>query len=99
MQHFVDPRPGRIGFVAQVVAEGHSARAARAAARQAALFERGVTGPAKRFMKELPSAKLEDEKRLFLTMCEDPRVELALAEFVSRTDVMPYQPKDSEKPS
>ena len=92
-------RAHELGLVSQVVAEGQSARAALAAGRQAALFDREVSGAAKRFMKPHPEAHLQEEKDLFIRMFADPRVEAALADFVSRLDPMPYQPQRQEKMS
>lgn len=84
-------RAHELGFVSQVVGEGKAPRAAQMTARQAALFGREVTGAAKAFMRPLPKEALDKEKLLFLMMLEQPRVRTALADFVSRTDAMPYQ--------
>lgn len=86
-------RAHELGLVAQVVGEGKAEKVALAAARQGALFPRAVAGAAKAFMKPDLEAELAQEKALFLKMCEHPRVEEALRDFVGRTDAMPYQPK------
>lgn len=86
-------RAHELGLVAQVVGEGKAEKVALAAARQGALFPRAVAGAAKAFMKPGLEAELAQEKALFLKMFEHPRVEAALADFVGRTDAMPYQPK------
>lgn len=86
-----------LGIVSQVVAPGQALAAARDCARQVALFDSAVLAAAKRFAKPLPEAALAEEKRVFLELFKQPRVVAALAEFVGRTDAMPYQPMPKEK--
>lgn len=87
-----------IGLVSQLVAPGRALDAARAAARQACLFDHDVRGTAKAFTKPLLLEELEQEKRLFMRMIAEPRVQRALADFVSRTDPLPYLPRQQHTP-
>jgi hypothetical protein len=44
-------------------------------------------------------AELAAERGLFLRLLQEPRVRAALADFVSRTDAMPYLPRTAaDKP-
>lgn len=89
-------RAGELGIAAQVVGEGNGLSVARDCARQMALFAPEVLRSAKRFVKSVPEAELQEERDLFLSLFEHPRVEAALREFVARTDAMPYQPRNEE---
>lgn len=86
-------RAAELGLASQVVARGEALSAARACAAQAALFPPAARRQALAFMKPIPHAELEEEKRIFLSLFRRPEVRAALREFVSRQDLMPYQPK------
>jgi len=86
-------RAHELGLVAQLVAPGHALKAARSAARQACSFDREVQAQAKAFAKPLLQDELAAERQLFLRMIAQPRVQAALADFVSRQDPMPYLPR------
>jgi len=86
-------RAHELGLVSQLVAPGQALKAARSAARQACAFDREVQAQAKRFMKPLLQDELATERQLFLRMIAQPRVQAALADFVSRQDPMPYLPR------
>jgi enoyl-CoA hydratase/carnithine racemase len=86
-------RAHALGLVSQVVASGRALEAARAAARQACLFDREVQAQAKAFTKPLLQDELAAERRLFMRMIAEDRVHKALADFVSRSDPMPYLPR------
>jgi enoyl-CoA hydratase/carnithine racemase len=85
-------RAHELGLVSQLVAAGEALTTARALARQTSLFGRNAAARAKAFMKPIPEQELLAEKELFLELFVDPRVQAALADFVSRTDAMPYLP-------
>ncbi|MDD9944336.1 MAG: enoyl-CoA hydratase/isomerase family protein [Myxococcales bacterium] len=85
-------RAWELGLVSQLVARGQALSAARACARQAALFVPSVRREAKRFIKPLPVEELARERAMFLRMSRDVHFKAALAEFVARSDPMPYQP-------
>ncbi len=81
-----------LGLVSQLVAAGEALAVARATAKQTGLFSRQAAASAKAFMKPVPSGELAAEKALFLELFVDPRVQAALADFVGRSDAMPYLP-------
>lgn len=81
-----------IGLVSQLVPKGEGLKAAESLARQTAKLNRDAALTAKAFMKPIPSAELEREKELFLSLFASPAVEEALAKFVSSTDARPYLP-------
>ncbi|HEX7481102.1 MAG TPA: enoyl-CoA hydratase/isomerase family protein [Polyangiales bacterium] len=85
-------RAHELGLVSQLVAAGEALAVARATAQQCMLFSRDAAARAKAFMKVVPSAELAAEKELFLSLCAQPRVKAALADFVTRSDAMPYLP-------
>jgi enoyl-CoA hydratase/carnithine racemase len=85
-------RAYELGLVSQLVAAGEALDVARATARQVALFDRQVSARAKAFIKPVPRAELAAEKELFLSLFVEPGVKAALADFVSRSDAMPYLP-------
>ena len=89
-------RAHAIGLVSQLVAPGRALETARSAARQTCLFELNVLGTAKAFTKPLVLDELEEEKRVWMQMIAEPRVQRALADFVSRTDPLPYLPRRPE---
>ena len=84
-----------LGLVSQLVAPGQALATARAAAKAACAFDREVQAQAKAFIKPLLHAELAAERALFLQMLQKPRVRAALAEFVARTDPMPYLPREA----
>lgn len=83
-------RAHALGLVSQLVAEGQALKAARGTARAACAFDREVQAQAKAFTKPRLEAELAEERRLFMHMAAQPRVYEALADFVARTDAMPY---------
>ena len=86
-------RAHALGLVSQLVAIGEALPTARAAARQVCLFAPSVSATAKAFAKPFPRAELAREKELFLQLIGEPRVQTALADFVSRRDPLPYLPR------
>lgn len=90
-------RAHQVGLVSQVVGAGKALAAARSAARQVCSFDREVQAQAKAFTKPLLLDELAAERRLFKEMIAKPRVVAALADFVQRTDPMPYLPPKSTK--
>jgi enoyl-CoA hydratase/carnithine racemase len=88
-------RAHALGLVSQLVGSGQALNTARAAARHACLFDTAVVAAAKSFIKPPLLEELELEKAMFMRMIVEPRVRAALADFVSRTDPLPYLPRDS----
>jgi enoyl-CoA hydratase/carnithine racemase len=88
-------RAHELGLVSQLVAPGQALPTARAAAKAACAFDRDVQAQAKAFTKPLLHAELAAERGLFLQLIQQPRVRAALADFVSRTDPMPYLPREA----
>lgn len=86
-------RAYELGLISQLVAPGAALDVARAAARQAALFELSVNRRAKAFIKPRHDDELALERELFLAMAAEPALRAALADFVSRTDAQPYLPR------
>jgi enoyl-CoA hydratase/carnithine racemase len=89
-------RAHELGLISQVVAPGAALDVARAAARQAALFELSVNRRAKTFIKPRHDEELALERELFLGLAAEPALRAALADFVSRTDAQPYLPRPSQ---
>jgi enoyl-CoA hydratase/carnithine racemase len=85
-------RAYELGLVSQVVRRGEGLNVAREVAAQSARFAPEVVASAKAFMKPIPTAELEREKALFLSMFADGRVARALAAFDASTEKMPYLP-------
>ena len=81
-----------IGLVSQVAAEGDALRVARATAAQVAKFDRDTTISAKKFIKPIPYAELEQEVDIFCDLFTRPAVEAGLRKFVESTDALPYLP-------
>jgi enoyl-CoA hydratase len=81
-----------IGLVSQVTAEGDALRVARATAAQVAKFDRDTTIAAKKFIKPIPYAELEQEVDIFCDLFTRPAVEAGLRKFVESTDALPYLP-------
>jgi enoyl-CoA hydratase/carnithine racemase len=86
-------RAHELGLVSQLVAPGSALDVARAAARQASLFELSVNRRAKAFIKPRHDEELALERELFFDMATEPTLRAALADFVSRTDAQPYLPR------
>jgi enoyl-CoA hydratase/carnithine racemase len=86
-------RAHELGLVSQLVAPGAALAAARIAARQVTNFAGVVSARAKAFAKPLLLQELAAERELFMAMIAEPRVYAALADFVARTDPMPYLPR------
>jgi enoyl-CoA hydratase/carnithine racemase len=86
-------RAHELGLVSQLVAPGTALTAARSAARQVTNFASAVSARAKAFAKPLLLPELAAERELFMAMIAEPRVYAALADFVGRTDPMPYLPR------
>lgn len=83
-------RAHAIGLVSQLVAAGQALVAARATAKAACSFDLAVQAHAKAFTKPLLQDELAAERSLFMQLIAQPRVHAALADFVARTDAMPY---------
>ena len=81
-----------IGLVSQVTAEGDALQVARATAAQVAKFDRDTTIAAKKFIKPIPYAELEQEVGIFCDLFTRPAVEAGLRKFVESTDALPYLP-------
>jgi enoyl-CoA hydratase/carnithine racemase len=80
------------GIATQVAAEGEALRAARAAAAQAAKFDRGTAAAAKHFIKPLPAEELRHEIDLFCELFTRPAVMQGLKKFVEDASAHPYLP-------
>jgi enoyl-CoA hydratase/carnithine racemase len=85
-------RAQALGLVSQMVAQGKHLDVGRATARQATRFDADAAVTCKRFMKPIPLAELEEEKRHFQRLVLRPEVEAALKKFVESTDLRPYLP-------
>ena len=81
-----------IGLVSQVTGEGDALRVARVTAAQVAKFDRGTAIAAKKFIKPIPYAELEQEVDIFCELFTRPAVEAGLRKFVESTDALPYLP-------
>lgn len=80
------------GLVSQLAAEGEALRLARSAAAQIRKFDPQTSAAAKRFIKPIPLAELEQEIDIFCELYTRPAVEAGLKRFVESTDVQPYLP-------
>jgi enoyl-CoA hydratase/carnithine racemase len=92
-------RAHALGLVSQLVAPGQALSTAQSAARAACAFDREVQAQAKAFTKPLLQTELAAERALFLQMIQKPRVRAALADFVSRSDPMPYLARQPAQPA
>jgi len=81
-----------IGLVSQVTGEGDALRVARATAAQVTKFDRDTAIAAKKFIKPIPYAELEQEVDVFCELFTRPTVEAGLRKFVESTDALPYLP-------
>jgi enoyl-CoA hydratase/carnithine racemase len=80
------------GLVSQVASEGEALRVARATAAQICKFDRTTSAAAKRFIKPIPEAELQQEIDIFCDLFCRPAVQSALQKFVESTEAMPYLP-------
>ena len=85
-------RAAAIGLVSQQVSRGEALEVARQVALQATRFNAQTTKQAKAFLKPIPHAELEEEKRIFMDMIQQPVVREGLKTFVESTSVRPYLP-------
>jgi enoyl-CoA hydratase/carnithine racemase len=90
-------RAHALGLCSQVVGQQQALEVARETARQAARFAPAVVRAAKSFMKPIPAAELEEEKRRFLELFADAHVLEALRRFVESKDPMPYLPRQESR--
>jgi enoyl-CoA hydratase/carnithine racemase len=81
-----------LGLVSQVVNRGEALEVAQRVAAQTARFDPDALQIAKRFIKPLPSAALEEEKAHFIRLFQNPAMREALQRFVESDDLMPYLP-------
>jgi enoyl-CoA hydratase len=81
-----------IGLVSQVTGEGDAPRVARTTAAQVAKFDRDTAIAAKKFIKPIPYAELEQEVDIFCELFTRPAVEAGLRKFVESSDALPYLP-------
>lgn len=83
-------RAHELGLVQHLVARGQALDAARRLAAHLTAHDAEVVALAKRFIKGVPKEELARERELFLQLLGHERVRQALADFVSRSDAMPY---------
>jgi enoyl-CoA hydratase/carnithine racemase len=83
-------RAHEVGLVSQKVAAGEALNVARKLAEQSAKYDSKARIEAKRFMKPVPRAELEEEKEIMLRLFTSPVVLAALKKFVESQDVRPY---------
>ncbi|MBI3894757.1 MAG: enoyl-CoA hydratase/isomerase family protein [Acidobacteria bacterium] len=81
-----------VGLVSQVAADGEALKLARSTAEQVKKFDRQTSSSAKRFVKPIPYAELQQEIELFCQLFAQPAVEVGLRKFVESTEAMPYLP-------
>lgn len=81
-----------IGLVSQLVAEGDALKVARLTAAQVNKFDRTASIAAKRFIKPIPFAELQEEIEIFCDLFIKPAVEAGLRKFVESNDAHPYLP-------
>ena len=85
-------KAAEIGLVTHVVPRGEGLTAARAVANQTGKFDPEARRSCKRFLKLLPTERLEEEKRVALRLFQSDVVINALKKFVESDDVRPYLP-------
>lgn len=85
-------RAHEVGLVGHLVGRGEALEAARRLAEQTARFEGATVRVAKRFVKPLPKARLDEEKDTFCRLVTRPEVFRALQRFVDSDDLRPYLP-------
>lgn len=81
-----------IGIVSQLAAEGEAQRLARATATQISKFDGATRKAAKKFIKPIPHAEIQQEIEIFCQLFDRPNVMAALKKFAESTDPMPYLP-------
>jgi enoyl-CoA hydratase/carnithine racemase len=79
-----------VGLATHLVPSGEGLAAARAIAAQTGKFDANARMSCKRFMKQLPTARLAEEKRVALELFQSDVVIAALKRFVESDDVRPY---------
>lgn len=82
----------QIGLVSQVVGEGEALRVAQFTAAQLGKFDRETAIAAKKFIKPIPYAELEEEIEIFCDLFSRPAVEAGLKKFVESAEALPYLP-------
>lgn len=92
-------RAYELGLVSQLVAPGEALVCAQRTAVQGARFSPATFAAAKRFVKPLPRARLDQEKALFCELFLSPAVDQALARFASASDAHPYLPPSASQVS
>lgn len=92
-------RAREAGLVSQVSGKGKAAQAAAGALRQSLRVPPAAVAAAKRHAKPHEPAAIAAEIETFLTLFERPECAEALADFVSREDVLPYTPRASQDPT
>ncbi|HXJ46913.1 MAG TPA: enoyl-CoA hydratase/isomerase family protein [Candidatus Dormibacteraeota bacterium] len=85
-------RAQAVGLVAQLAGEGEALKVARATAAQITKFDGTTRAVAKKFLKPVPYAELNQEVEIFCELFARPAVLAALKKFVESTDTMPYLP-------
>lgn len=85
-------RAQAVGLIAQLAGEGEALKVARATAAQITKFDSVTRATAKKFLKPIPYAELNQEIELFCDLFQRPTVLAALKKFVESTDAMPYLP-------
>ena len=85
-------RAHALGLVSQLAGEGEAYRVARLTAAQLGKFDPTTRRAAKRFIKPIPYAELEEEIETFCDLFTRPAVEEGLRRFVESTDAQPYLP-------
>ncbi|NOT64094.1 MAG: enoyl-CoA hydratase/isomerase family protein [Acidobacteria bacterium] len=85
-------RAQAVGLVSQLVGEGDALKVARFTAEQVKKFDRTTSAAAKRFIKPIPYAELEQEIEIFCDLFTRPATEAGLRKFVESTDKQPYLP-------
>lgn len=86
-------RAREAGLVSQVSGKGQAARAAARALRQTLRVPSAAVAAAKRHAKPHDPGAIAAEIETFLALFERPECAQALADFVSRTDLLPYTPR------
>jgi enoyl-CoA hydratase/carnithine racemase len=85
-------RAHAVGLVAQLAAEGEALKVARSTAAQITKFDTVTRATAKKFIKPIPEAELQQEIDLFCQLFARPAVMAALKKFYESTESMPYLP-------
>ena len=85
-------RAQAVGLVSQLVGEGDALKVARFTAAQVKKFDRATSVAAKRFIKPIPYAALQEEIDIFCELFAQPATEAGLRKFVESSDAQPYLP-------